>query len=65
MVDVVPIQENHIEGFHSALDSVCKDRKYLARYEAPPLDSTRKFVKRNIRNGEPQFVALDGGKVVG
>ncbi len=65
MTDVVPIAEEHIPGFHRALDTVCKERRFLARFEAPPLDSTRAFVRPNIANGGPQFVALDGEPVVG
>jgi hypothetical protein len=38
----------HIEGFHRALDCVARERKHLAFLEAPPLDSTRKFVWRRL-----------------
>jgi len=51
------IAPQHIEGFHR--------RKYLAFLEAPPLDSTRKFVMDNIANGHPQFVAVADATVVG
>ena len=64
-IDIVPIQEKHIPGYHAALDSVCRERKHLARYEAPPLEATRASVMKNIENRAPQFVAVDGGKVVG
>ena len=64
-IDVVPIQEDHIPSFHTSLDSVCRERKYLARYEAPPLKATRAFVVKNIKSGAPQFVAVDGDRVVG
>jgi RimJ/RimL family protein N-acetyltransferase len=64
-VDIVPIEESHIEGFHRALDFVARERRYLAFLEAPPLESTRSFVLDNIRRGHPQFVALSAGDVVG
>jgi ribosomal protein S18 acetylase RimI-like enzyme len=64
-IDIVPIAEAHIEGFHAALDVVARERRYLAFLEAPPLEETRKFVARNIANGYPQLVALDGASVVG
>jgi ribosomal protein S18 acetylase RimI-like enzyme len=65
MIDVVPIEEKHVGGFHDALDSVCRERRYLARLQAPPVEAARAFVLRNIAAGVPQFVALDGEKVVG
>ena len=65
MIVIEPIQAAHVEGFHRALDSVCRERKYLARYQAPELESTRRFVMDNIRNGEPQYVAVNGQIVVG
>jgi ribosomal protein S18 acetylase RimI-like enzyme len=65
VVDVVPMEEKHIPGFHRALDVVCRERKYLARLEAPPLASTRAFVQHNIANGFAHFVAVDGETVVG
>jgi RimJ/RimL family protein N-acetyltransferase len=62
---VVPIAEEHIEGFHAALDSVCRERRYLLFLQAPPLEETRGFVHRNIRKGYPQNVATAGDQVVG
>jgi ribosomal protein S18 acetylase RimI-like enzyme len=62
---VVPIAEEHIEGFHAALDSVCRERRYLLFLEAPPLEETRKFVRGNLAKGYPAHVALADGKVVG
>jgi ribosomal protein S18 acetylase RimI-like enzyme/SAM-dependent methyltransferase len=64
-IEIVPILEAHIPGFHRALYAVCRERKYLARFEAPPLESTRAFVLHNIGQGVPQVVALDGETVVG
>ncbi len=39
-ITIEPIREAHIEGFHQALDTVSRERRYLAFLEAPPLDST-------------------------
>lgn len=64
-IGIEPIREMHIEGFHKALDTVARERRYLSFLEAPSLESTRDFVLDNIRNGHPQFVALAEGKVVG
>jgi ribosomal protein S18 acetylase RimI-like enzyme len=64
-VQIVPIAEEHIEGFYKCLDSVARERSYLAFLQAPPLDSTREFVLSNIANDVPQFVAILDGEVVG
>ncbi len=65
MATVERIKREHIEGFHQALDLVARERKYLAFLEAPPLETSTKFVLGNIRDGNPQFVALEAGKVIG
>jgi L-amino acid N-acyltransferase YncA len=62
-VDIVPIEESHIEGFHRTLDIVARERRYLALLEAPPL--ARAFVLDHIRRGLPQFVAISAGEVIG
>lgn len=63
--DVRPIAEEHIAGFHAALDYVAREKKYLAFLEAPPLDKATAFIRNNIVEDHPQFVALAEGKVVG
>lgn len=64
-IDIVPIAEPHIDGFHHALDTVSRERRYLTFLEAPPLESTRAFVRDMIANGHSQFVAIADGAVVG
>jgi len=64
-VEIVPIREEHIEGFHHALDFVARERRYLAFLEAPPVESIRTFILDNIAQGYPQLVVLSGGEVVG
>lgn len=64
-IDIVPIAETHIVGFHAVLDCVARQRKYLALLEAPSLGETREFVRRNIEQGAPVWLALDGEMVVG
>lgn len=62
---ILPIAEEHIEGFHAALDTVCREKKYLTFDQAPPLESARAFVQSNISGGQIQLVVVDGGRVVG
>jgi len=64
-IQIVPIAEEHVEGFHHALDEVARERCYLGFVQAPPLASAREFVQSNVANGVPQFVALCGDQVVG
>ncbi len=64
-IELMQVREEHIEGFRAAVDAVARERRYLALLEAPPLEQTRQFVRRNIANGYPHVVALDEGRVVG
>jgi len=64
-VAIVPLGADHIESFHSALEIVARERRYLLLVEAPPLEATREFVLGSLASGNPHIVALDGGKVVG
>jgi ribosomal protein S18 acetylase RimI-like enzyme len=53
------------ESFHSCLDFVAREGRFLALLEAPPLERVREFVAENIKNKVPQVVAVSGCKVVG
>lgn len=64
-VDIVPIEESHIEGFHRILDFIAREQRYLSFLEAPPLESFRAFVLDIIKRGCPQFVVVSAGEVVG
>lgn len=64
-IRIVPIAEEHIEGFHQCLDTVARERKYLLFVQAPPTSSVRSFVLSNIMAQNAQLVALDSGRVVG
>jgi RimJ/RimL family protein N-acetyltransferase len=65
MIEIIAISEAHVESFHRALDTVARERRYLAFLEAPPLEATRSFVLDMIAQRNPQFVALSGTDVVG
>ena len=64
-VRIVPMKEKYIESFHSCLDSVGRERKYLGFLQAPPLESTREFVQYNIQHNIPQFLVVENERVVG
>ena len=63
--EIIPIAETHIQGFWNAVDYVARERKYLAFLEAPPIESTEKFIKTNLENDNSQFVVLAEDKLVG
>jgi ribosomal protein S18 acetylase RimI-like enzyme len=65
MRSIVPIAEEHIEGFRAAVDSVARERAYLAMLEGPAEADVKKYVLGNIANAEPHFVAIAAHKVVG
>lgn len=52
-------------GLHAAVDSVARERLYLAMLQAFPLETTAEFVRSCIRAKSPHFVALVEGRVVG
>jgi ribosomal protein S18 acetylase RimI-like enzyme len=59
------IREESIAGFHQAVDLVAREKKYLARTEAPPIEDAQAFAKDNIQKGNAHYVATVSGKVVG
>jgi len=62
---IIPITEQHIEGFRAAVDSVSREHKYLTFLEAPPLEMAREFVLENLQGNWPHFVAISDDKVIG
>ena len=64
-ISIVPIAEEHMEGFRRCLDSVARERMYLGFLEAPAPEKIRAFVADNISADLPQFVAVCKGEVVG
>lgn len=63
--EIVPLADEHIEAYAAVIDSVARERKYLAFLEGPPIDRCRAFVLANRERGLPLFVALVDGRVVG
>ena len=64
-IQIIPITENHIEGFWAAVDSVAREQHYLSFLQGPPLDMSRAFALENIKDNWPHFIALCDKKVVG
>lgn len=64
-IEIVPIAVEHAVGFHACLDAVAREKRYLAQVQALPLERIEGFVRDNVAGDAIQFVALDGGRVVG
>jgi ribosomal protein S18 acetylase RimI-like enzyme len=65
MVIIRQIRLTDAEAFREALDKVCRERRYLAAFEAPALEDVQSFIASNVKLGHPQFVAEHTGRVVG
>lgn len=59
------IRREDAASYREALDSVCKERRYLAGVAAPSLKLTKAFIEGNIAKGYPHLVAIHDGQVVG
>lgn len=64
-VEVVPIGRQHLAGFHAAVDSVARERRFLAMLEAPSFVRTRRLVLDSLKDGAVHYVAVHCGEVVG
>lgn len=64
-LEIVPIGREHLAGFHTALDAIAKERRYLAMLEAPSFTRTRRFVLDSLRAGAVHVVAAADGEVLG
>ena len=62
---IVPTNESHFEGLRQALDTVAREKHYLAFLKAPPPEEAFAFFQNIVANDLCQFVALQDGVVVG
>ena len=63
--EIIPITEDRVQDFWSAVDSVARERKYLAFLEGPPINTTKDFVLHNIKENWPHVIAVSDGKLIG
>ncbi|GAA5174545.1 GNAT family protein [Niveibacterium umoris] len=64
-VSIESIRAEDIVAFRMAVDSVAREGRFLASYEAPSLEAVERFVHTNLEHGYPQIVALADGALVG
>ncbi len=64
-IPIVPITLAHAQSFHTCLDQVAREQRFLAQLAAPPLARVQDFVRDSVASDAAQFVALADGQVVG
>jgi putative acetyltransferase len=63
--DIQPLAEAHVASLHLALDSVAREKRYLAFQQAPPREEAFAFYRGQIASGACHHVALRGNQVIG
>ena len=64
-IQIRHLTEADIEEFHTYLDSVAHERKFIGFVQAPSLEKTRNWLMAGMEEGEIRLIALDGSKVIG
>ncbi|NRT58223.1 GNAT family N-acetyltransferase [Sphaerotilus uruguayifluvii] len=64
-LEIVRTHVAHFEGLYTAIDEVARERRYLAFFQAPPVEAAFGFFRSIVENDQCQFVALDGRAVIG
>jgi RimJ/RimL family protein N-acetyltransferase len=64
-VVIRPYIETDFESFRAYIDTVARERKFFGMVEAPAREKLLKLIAKIKRDGMPQFVAVDGERVVG
>jgi len=64
-IQIRQLKEADVDGFHSCIDAVARERKFLGLVQAFPLENTRKWLMAGIEKGEIRLIALDDEKIVG
>ena len=64
-LSIETVSEAHFSGLHAALDTVAREKRFLAFTQAPPMEQAFDFYRSIIANDHCQLVALLDGQVVG
>lgn len=62
---IVRADESHFESLRQVIDTVARERTYLAFLQAPPPEQAYAFFRNVATNGVCQFVAVADGAVIG
>ncbi len=58
-------QNQYAESYCRAVETICRERKYLASITGFSSESTRNFVKMIVEMNYAQFYAINNGRVIG
>jgi ribosomal protein S18 acetylase RimI-like enzyme len=64
-ISILPISDEYAEDIRRAVDSVARERKYLASVTGFTCEENLAFMKLIMNGGGVQFIALDNDEVVG
>ena len=64
-IEIRQIRLSDADSYRECLDSVAKERRYLAQIEALPIDQIRDFVSNAVATDAAQYVATTQGNIVG
>jgi len=64
-VTIRMICQADIDGFHSCLDRVARERRYLGFTHAAPMEETCKSLIEDMERGVIRFLAIVDSKVIG
>jgi len=62
---IIKFADEYFLGFYNLLDEICREEKYLAFTEAPPLEAVKQFTEESILNGGIHYLLIDEENVIG
>lgn len=64
-VHIEPLQPVHFDRLHQVFDAVCRERRFMAFTQAPPVEQTHGYYRAVVAAGHTHFVAVQGDAVLG
>ena len=64
-VSIGEIRLEDVEPFRECLDTVAREKRYIAVFEAPPIERMRSFIADHVARGTPCLVARESKRVIG
>jgi RimJ/RimL family protein N-acetyltransferase len=64
-IHIREITEHDIAAFRATVDAVARERLYLSRLEGPSLEGATNFVRANLAQANPHFVAVAADTLIG
>jgi len=64
-INIRQMRDDDINEFHSVLDNVAREGKFLVFLNAPSFDHVQQVIRKSLARKEPRLVALSGETIVG